>query len=475
MNFKVEHNFTSIVTSNFLKMMKRFDLPGKYNLIIGFSGGADSAALLHLAYTHRESLGYNLNAIHINHLIRAKEADRDEDFCMRVCEIKGIPFKSRRIDVPTLAKENKTGLEETARNVRYAEFEKYAKKISENGLPTFIATAHNADDNVETVIFNITRGTSLNGLSGIKPKRENVIRPLLLCGKDDILGYCDENCIEYITDSTNIDKTYTRNRIRHDLIPSLKGINPSLLAAISRMTENITKDEQFLKLCAQNFLMKSSDRRGIRLSELNNAHDSLKKHAIVEYIKNSTDVSLEDKHVNGIIELCEAGIKHSEFHLVGDYCARIEDGYLTLNKKGSVEEVVYNVPVNYGITEIPGGVIGRFASDDTQSLTEFENVYKISTQTPICSAKIKGALFATSRKPGDTYNINGVNRKLKKLLNELETDLYERSLLPVFRDSEGILWVPGARSRTGSFPKNGEKAEILIYASNNKNNNLSGD
>ncbi len=466
----MEHNFTSIVTNNFFKMMKRFDLPEKYNLIIGFSGGADSATLLHLAYTHRDKFGYNLYAIHINHLIRAKEADRDEDFCMRVCQIKGIPFKSRRVDVPTLAKENKTGLEETARNIRYAEFDKYAKKISVNGLPTFIATAHNADDNIETIIFNITRGASLNGLCGIKPKRENVIRPLLLSGKDEIIGYCDENCIEYITDSTNVDKSYTRNRIRHDLIPSLKGINPSLLATISRMTENIAQDENFIMLCAENFLLKSSDSHGIKLLDLNQAHNSLKKHAIIQYIKGLTGVSLEDKHVTGIIELCKAGVKHSEFHFVGNYCACIEDGYLTLKSKDSSDDIFFNVPVDFGITEIPGGVIGRFRSEDTKSISEFENVYKISTQTPICSDKIKGALFATSRKPGDNYNINGINRKVKKLLNEIETNLYNRSVLPVFRDKDGILWIPGARSRTGSFPKDGDNYEVLIYANHIKNN-----
>ena len=466
----MEHNFTSLVTSNFFKMMKRFDLPEKYNLIVGFSGGADSATLLHLAYTYRETFGYNLYAIHINHLIRAKEADRDEDFCMRVCDIRGIPFKSKRIDVPTLSKERKTGLEETARNVRYAEFEKYAEKISENGFPSYIATAHNADDNVETIIFNIARGTSLNGLCGIKPQRDIIIRPLLLCGKDDILGYCDENCIEYITDSTNIDKAYTRNRIRHDLIPSLKGINPSLLATISRMTENTTQDEKFIKLCAEDFLLKNSDNRGIKLSELNKVHNSLKKHTIVQYIKNMLGVSLEDKHISGIIELCDAGVKHSEFHFTGNYCACIEDGYLTLKSKESGDEISFNVPVNFGITKIPGGVIGRFYSADTKSISEFENVYKISTQTPICSDKIKGVLLATSRNPGDTYNINGINRKVKKLLNEIETNLSARSVLPVFRDDNGILWIPGARSRTGSFPKDSDNSEILIYASDIKNN-----
>ncbi len=469
MKFKVENKFTSSVTSQFLKMMKRFALPENFNLIVGFSGGADSSALLHLAHTHASELGYNLYAIHINHLIRHKEADRDEDFCKRVCEIREIPFKSRRIDVPALSKENKTGIEEAARNVRYSEFAKYAAEVSKNGLPTFVATAHNADDNAETVIFNMTRGTALNGLCGIKPMRENVIRPIILSSKDDILGYCDENCIEYITDSTNIDTAYTRNRIRHDLIPILKGINPSLPAAISRMTENLTEDEQFISQCAKNFLKTHSDADGIKLTELNTAHPSLKRRIIFEFVKVSVGVLLEEKHVRGIIELCESAIKHSEFHFTGEFCARIESGRLTLKEKGSLVSSTYCVAVSTGITKIPNGVIGRYNSTDVKNISEFENIYKISTQTPIYSAKIKGALFATSRHSGDAVNINGVNRKLKKLLNEIEPDLERRASLPIFRDEDGILWVPGARSRTGTYSKAGEDAEILLYSYNKDN------
>ncbi len=464
MKFKVDNNFTRSVSSNFIKMMRQFELPVKFNLIIGFSGGADSSALLFLAHKHCKELGFNLYAIHINHLIRHKEADRDEDFCKRICELKGIPFKSRRIDVPTLSKENKTGIEETARNVRYAEFTKYADDISKNGLPTYIATAHNSDDNAETVIFNITRGSALNGLCGIKPMRENVIRPLILCSKDDILGYCDENCIEYITDSTNIDKAYTRNRIRHDLIPSLKGINPSLLAAISRMTENIAEDELFLRQCAKNFLLTSSDSCGIKLPEFNNAHASLQRHVIFEFVKNSVGISLEDKHIKGIIELCRAAAKHSEFHFTGEFCAVIEGDRLTLKKKGDIKSPTYCIPVKYGINEIPFGVIGRYKSTDTVKISEFENIYKISTQTSICSDKIKGALFATPRHSGDTVNINNVNRKLKKLLNEIEPDLEKRAVLPIFRDDEGILWVPGARSRTETYPRSDNESEVLLYS-----------
>lgn len=460
----MENKFTSHVDKAFLEMMDSFNLPEKFNLIVGFSGGADSSALLHLAYAHRNDIGCNLYAIHINHLIRNDEAYRDEAFCENTCKQYGIDYKICRIDVPSVAKQNKEGVEEAARNVRYREFENYANEVSKNKLPTYIATAHNADDNAETVIFNLARGSALNGLCGIKHIRGNIIRPIILSSKDDIIGYCRENCIEYIIDSTNSETVYTRNHIRHSVIPVLKEINPSLLSAISRMTENLTQDELFLRQSTFEFLALNTNVDGMDLDELNNASQSIKKRAIFEYVKDMTGVLLEDKHISAIIELCEKAVKHSKIHFVGDYCAEIKGDRLIVSDKAIKPEIEYFAKVDFGITDIPEGVIGRFKSADTKNISEFQNIYKKSTQTLICSAKIKGALFATSRRSGDTININGVNRKLKKLLNEIEPDLDKRACLPIFRDDDGILWVPGARSRTESFPKQDEDAEVLLYA-----------
>ncbi len=464
MSFQVNSNFTIPVNNSFTKMMKSFSLPEAYNLIIGLSGGADSSALLDLANKYRRDFGYNLYAIHVNHQIRGAEADRDERFCVEICEALDIPLKVCRINVPQIAEDSKSGIEEAARNVRYSEFDAMAKEVASNGLPTFIATAHNADDNAETVIFNLARGTSLNGLCGIKHKRNYIIRPLILCSKDDILGYCDENCIKYITDSTNSNTEYTRNNIRHNIIPCLKEINPSLLSAISRMTDNLTEDEAYLESSARSFLDAISDKNGINLVKFNTSHGSIKRRALHTYVKNTVGILLEDKHVRGILELCDASVKHSRYYFTGEYCAQIECGHLTLRKKDASLMESFRLALKPGKNDVPRGVIGWYKSVEVEKIADFENVYPGSVRTSVRSDQIKGVLCAASRLPGDIININGVNRRLKKILNEIEPDLEKRSVLPIFRDDCGILWVPGARSRTDSYPKQNEDTDVLLYS-----------
>lgn len=460
----MDNTFTSRVDKSFEAMLKKFSLPKAFNLIIGLSGGADSSALLDLANRHRRDFGYNLYAIHINHQIRGKEADRDEDFCVKLCEDLDIPLKVRKINVPQIAKNTKSGIEEAARNVRYAEFDLMSKEVSSNGLQTYIATAHNADDQAETVIFNLARGSALNGLCGIKPKRNNIIRPLILCSKDDILGYCDENCIKYIIDSTNSNTEYTRNRIRHNIMPVLKEINPSLLSAISRMTDNISEDEAYLNAAAQEFLTINSDKDGVDLKEFNAAPGPIKRRVLYAYIKSTIGILLEEKHVRGIVELCDNSVKHSKYYFAGDYCAQIEGARLTVKKKASNPVECFRINLSPGNNDVPHGIVGWYSSDEADQIEEFEKNNPCSIRASIRSDQIKGVLCATSRIPGDIININGVNRKLKKLLNEIEPDLDKRSVLPVFRDDLGILWVPGARSRTNSYPKNQEDTDVLLYS-----------
>ena len=205
--------------------------------IVGFSGGADSSAVLH----YLKDRCACVLAVHINHMIRGEEADRDELFCKSMAEKYGVEFLAVRVDVPSLAKERKKGLEETARDERYRVF---GELIQKNPQYKCIVTAHNANDNGETVIFNLARGSGANGISGIKPVSGNVVRPLIYCTREDIIKYCLDNNIEYVTDSTNSDTDYTRNNIRHNILPQLLSINPNFLESCSRLGEILRRDEE---------------------------------------------------------------------------------------------------------------------------------------------------------------------------------------------------------------------------------------
>ena len=187
-------------------------MPADTPILVAYSGGADSGALLNMVLSYAKGSGAPVYAAHINHGIRGAEADRDEEFCRKTAEKYGIEIFVLRADVPAIAKMRKKSVETAAREVRY---EFFSKVMLENNIP-LLCVAHNADDNLETILFNISRGSGLSGVCGIPRTRKIrggiMIRPILEISKSDINSYCSENNIEYVTDSTNLDDDYTRNR-----------------------------------------------------------------------------------------------------------------------------------------------------------------------------------------------------------------------------------------------------------------------
>ena len=189
-------------------------------IVVGFSGGADSICLLHILDSIKNLFSVSVRAVHVNHGIRGDEADSDQEFTERFCNEHNIHIDTFRYNCIEEALKNKESIEECGRRLRYQAFDSVC------GKKTKIATAHNANDNAETIIFNITRGSSVKGLCGIPFVRDNIIRPLLYCSRKEIEGYCEENYLTYVTDSTNADTDYTRNKIRHLILPVLEEIKP---------------------------------------------------------------------------------------------------------------------------------------------------------------------------------------------------------------------------------------------------------
>lgn len=217
----------------------------RYNMLkkddtvaVAVSGGADSMALLHVLYSLRQELGITVLACHVNHNLRGEESMRDEQFVRDFCDRNKIPVTFFSIDIKSDKHES---LEEKARKMRYECFEKLCNEHCAK-----LATAHTASDNAETVFMNILRGTGTRGLGGIPPVRGNFIRPLLRCTREEIEKYCEENGISYVTDSSNLSDDYTRNKLRHRLIPLLLEFNPSLFDAVSRMTSAVYDDNSLL-------------------------------------------------------------------------------------------------------------------------------------------------------------------------------------------------------------------------------------
>lgn len=228
----------------------------KYNMIesgdkvvIGVSGGPDSMTLLNILNNLVENLNIKIYVAHINHMIR-EEADEETEYVKEFCKKIGVEFFAKKINVEEEAKKQKIGTEEAGRNIRYEFFNEIAKKVGANK----IATAHNSNDNAETVLMNIIRGTSVSGLKGIEKVRDGkFIRPIIECNRQEIEEYCKVKNLNPKYDKTNNENIYTRNKIRNLLIPFLqKEFNPNIIEGINRLSSISAQQEQFLNKLVQN-------------------------------------------------------------------------------------------------------------------------------------------------------------------------------------------------------------------------------
>ena len=284
----------------------------KYNLInkedkvlVGVSGGPDSISLLNILY----ELGYNICTAHINHGLR-ENAGNDEKYVVEFCEKRNIPCFVKRVKLNEIESDMTT--EELGRKVRYDFF----NEIMEKENCTKIATAHNANDNAETVLMNMIRGTGLSGLKGIEILRENIIRPILEITRAEIEAYCESENLNACHDESNDETIYTRNKIRLELIPYIeKNINSNIVNNINRMSEIILEEEEFLNKQAnkayEDSLIAEEDGRTVcNLKKFNSFESVIQKRLIIKYITktlgNAKDI--EKVHIEDILKLCKNNV-----------------------------------------------------------------------------------------------------------------------------------------------------------------------
>ena len=262
------------------------------HLLCAVSGGADSMCLLHLL----KSSGIKVTAAHFEHGIRGEESVRDMDFVKAYCEANSIPFVCARGDVPAYAKAKGMSIEEAARALRYAFLEEQCSLLGCD----YIATAHNADDNAETVLMNLIRGSGAKGLSGIPRSRGKLIRPLLDVSRSEIEAYIRKNNIPFVEDSTNLSQDYTRNFIRHRILPLVREINPNFTQAACRTAELMRRDDSCLELMCEDFLKKHRRSDGsIACHELLSIPEALSSRVLRELLP-----GLKMEHVDSILDFC---------------------------------------------------------------------------------------------------------------------------------------------------------------------------
>ena len=436
----------------------------KNGVLVGLSGGADSVLLLlFLAEKRRLEGDFPLLAVHVNHMIRGNEADRDEDFSRTLCEEVGVEFISVKIDVPALAAERGIGFELAARDARYSEFDRI---IKEKGNIQSIAVAHNATDNIETVIFNLLRGSGLRGICGISPSRDNIVRPLIGVSKSDIISALTDAGIAYVTDSTNLSSEYSRNYIRNEILPHLSHLTPDPEAHVTRASEIMRSDLDYLSSVSADFIEKNG--YNPKLPELRGLHPAVLSRVITEMCERAGLFGVEYTHIKSI----EALFNKENFRvsLPSSYVFRAEYGVCGVYK--DVNDDGFSRELSIGLNEVPelGIAIGLSYDNDTVFST---NVYKFSKKVIVKSAIIYGKLIVRSKIDGDCYRYGGNTHKLKKIFNDKKIPPSKRCEIPVLCDDNGIFLVAGfscrddgkipERALTVTFFYNEEAAICCLY------------
>ena len=391
-------------------------------VIAAVSGGADSVAMLFALYLLRDELGIALEAAHFNHHLRGAESDRDEafvtDFCGRYC----IPLHlgSGRIV------SGKKGLEAAARDARYAFLRR---------LPGKVATAHTADDNAETVLMRLIRGTGLKGLGAIAPVSGNVIRPMLTVTRDDVEAFLEEYALPHVEDSSNGTDDFLRNRIRHGILPLMRAENPRIGENLSAMALLLRQDEACLQAMIPEEQMPD-------VSRLKAMEPALRRRTLERFLKAQGVREPEQIHILQAEQLLYHWSPSAAMQFPGGVTiGRQYDRLVRLECAPELPETRLSVP---GETCIGGK---RFVSEYTTDLEERPD------SVLVCPV---GALTVRSRRSGDTMRLPGGTRSLKKMYIDRKIPASQRAAVPVLADDRGVLAVFGIgtdiRFRPDSLP-----------------------
>lgn len=416
-------------------------LPAQGRIVLGLSGGADSMTLADF-FVSRSDLRSRLLCAHVNHGIRGEEAARDEAFVVNWCREQGVPCEVLHADVPGEAARTGESEETCGRRLRYAFFAKLA-----GGEDDRIAVAHNADDQTETILFHLTRGAGLNGLCGMAPVRGKIIRPLLFVPRAEIEAHCREKSLGYVEDSTNAEDAYTRNRLRHSVVPVLKDLNPNLNETLARMAAGLAADEAYLQAQAAEALQAATGEfpGTLRQEKLRELPEPVLVRVLRRWMEDR-GLGVQEKHLRTAMDCVWQGGSFSPWKDWLLYCGQ---GALVLTRPEEADAAV--LPVKAGENPLPDGnslVISPVFSENEHKIHNllFKNTldYDTMNTSPILR----------HRRPGDAFRAPGRPEKsLKKLFNEAHVPAPLRDKLWLLESGGEILWLEGFGTAAGHTAK----------------------
>ena len=429
-------------------------------VVIGVSGGADSVMLLHCLNSIKEEYNIELLVAHVNHKIRKDTAERDALFVESLCKKLGIKFYLREVPIPELAKEYGLTEEEMGRKVRYDFFSELA---GEEGK---IATAHNANDNVETVLMRFMRGTGIKGMSGIPYVRDNIVRPILNVSREDIERYIEENSLTHITDETNLESIYTRNKNRLELIPFMKEhFNPNLINTVNNNIISYKEDSDYFETETNQLFDKHAKRENfmifLPLQVLRDNHPSISKRLILK----TSMIFLNDIQTNLSADMVEKIYQNLDSKVGTTFVInkelQVRVGYEDLIFENLLEKQNFNEEVySYNFGEDISLFLKEFEMKLNFSVVENSNIVNkpFEFYLPLEEYKDK-ILEIRTRQDGDIFRVeDNVHKKLNKMFVDKKIDKNIRDNIPLLCNGKEVLcafgyFVTRYNKREGKFVK----------------------
>lgn len=448
-----------------LKTITKYKLisPGK-KMVAAVSGGPDSVAMLHVILELTKGWGVAVHVAHLNHMFRGAQSDEEADFVQQLAGSWGLPCALEKHDVPAYIRQTGYSPEEAARNVRYRFLRSLAQDIGANG----ILTAHHADDQAETVLLHLIRGSGLEGVAAISPKEEDLCRPLLEVTKEDILTYCRINKLEYRIDQSNQETDYMRNKIRLRLVPELKEYNPRVVQALARTADICRVENEFLDGLTGEYLkdLGFGEKKGIDFRKLSLLHPALQRRVVRRAFEAmiGKQEGLDYHHTERVLnlstgkELCLPG---------GIYVRRNYDrlifGLLPSDSRMTeVEPTELKLPGQVKIPEIGVAVQAEIGKWPDERFIRKKYIAAFNTDI------LKEPLLIRTRRRGDRFQPRGGKgtKKLKDFFIDEKIPRGERDRVPLLVSGEQIVWVIGHRLSQQFLLKDNDKKAVVIQVKN---------
>lgn len=405
----------------------------QHAVLVGLSGGIDSVVLLHaLRAAARQGRIGALTAAHLHHGLRGAAADADEEFCRRLCGEWEIPFCSERADVRAEADSRRLSMETAARELRYDFLRRAARRFGAD----CIAVAHHMDDQAETVLLHLIRGSGLAGLAGMRPRNGDIVRPLLRTQRREIEAYAAENKLAYCTDETNASDVMLRNRVRHTLLPALKTLNPRVVERLSSTADLLAADEdclQALASAAAKAAMREGE-DGMDRAALRSLEPSVRTRVLRQQLLLAQQGDVERRDIDRVDALLfqQAG---TQIELRGGKAAWVDSRLLHVGVPPKIR--TFSIPFAApGTVHTPAGVIRSEWADFRRAAHACEAYVDFDALPPDTAVR--------TRRPGDRFHPLGApgTRKLSDVMTDRKLPGTQRDL-PLLCGGAEVLWMPG--------------------------------